>query len=129
MGSGQATIDHCQIENNNSTGQGFGVGVNNGKATISDSVIAGHAIGLSLQEGSSGELNVERCTVSNNSGAGISIQSALSHNGTVRVSNSTVTNNGVGFENSSGIFQSRGNNMVRGNGQNTVGTITVVSGT
>ena len=128
--TGAASIDHCLIENNNSTGFGYGVGVAPGaKVTITDSVIAGHSIGLSLQNSTNGELNVERCTVSNNSAAGISIVSVFGPAGTVRVSNSTVTNNGVGFQNSSGTFQTRRNNTVRGNGQDTQGVMSAISGT
>ncbi len=46
-------------------------------------------------------------------------------NGTVRVSNNTVTGNGTGLlQASSGVFESRGNNTIRGNTTETAGTIT-----
>jgi hypothetical protein len=41
----------------------------------------------------------------------------------VTASGNTVTNNTTGFSASSGIFESAGNNAVRNNGNNTVGTI------
>ncbi len=126
---GTMAIDHCRIENNNSTGFGYGVGVSSGaKVSIRDSTVSGHSLGLSLQFASGAELDVDSCMVFNNSAAGISIDS-LSSAGTVRVSNSTVVKNGIGFNNSVGVFQSRGNNTVRGNGNNTQGTITIISGT
>ncbi len=126
---GAMAIDHCRIENNNSTGFGYGVGVSSGaKVSIRDSIVSGHSLGLSLQFSSGAELDVDNCLVFNNAAAGISIDS-VSSAGTVRVSNSTVFNNGIGFKNSIGVFQSRGNNTVRGNGNNTQGTITLISGT
>jgi len=90
--------------------------------------VSGHSLGLSLQFSTGAELDVDNCLVFNNAAAGISIDS-VSSAGTVRVSNSTVINNGIGFKNSVGVFQSRGNNTVRGNGNNTQGTITLISGT
>jgi hypothetical protein len=42
---------------------------------------------------------------------------------TIRVSNSTVTNNGVGFNNAAGTFASRGKYTVDGNGTNLIGVL------
>jgi hypothetical protein len=46
------------------------------------------------------------------------------------VSNCIVTDNVVGLLNSGdpSVLESRGNNTVRGNGTDTVGTITIISG-
>lgn len=127
--NGKMLIDNTRIENNNSTGFGFGVGVAAGaKVTIRDSTVAGHSVGLSLQFATGAVLTVEDCVITNNSFAGISID-ALESAGTVRVSNSLVTQNGKGFNNSIGVFESRGNNTVRGNTTNTSGPITTFSGT
>ncbi len=126
---GKMLIDNTRIENNNSTGFGYGVGVSAGaKVTIRNSTVAGHSVGLSLQLSTNAVLTVEDCVVSNNASAGIAIVS-LESAGTVRVSNSLVTQNGIGFQNATGVFESRGNNTVRGNTTNTSGTITVFSGT
>lgn len=126
---GKMLIDNTRIENNNSTGFGYGVGVAPGaKVTIRNSTVSGHSIGLSLQLSTGAVLTVEDCVVTNNSFAGISISSDKSA-GTVRVSNSLVTQNGIGFQNATGTFESRGNNTVRGNTTNTSGTITVFPGT
>jgi len=50
---------------------------------------------------------------------------AADNNGTVRASNHTVSLNLNGLtQNGSGVFESRGNNTVRGNTTETSGTIT-----
>ena len=74
-------------------------------------------------------MNIESSVASNNGFSGIAAFS-----GTVRVSNSTVTNNGLfGFDttNNGSTFESRGNNTVAGNnggGAQISGTITVITG-
>jgi len=53
-----------------------------------------------------------------------------SRTGVVTISNSIVTNNSdTGLKLLSGSIQSAGNNIVRRNGTNTSGAITVISGT
>jgi nitrous oxidase accessory protein NosD len=87
----RASIDHCRIEDN-------GVGLivfQNAKVTIRDSVAAGNTYaGLRTDsaEGATGELNVERCMISNN-GTGI----FAGGGSVVRVANSTITDNGIGL--------------------------------
>lgn len=127
--SGRMLIDNTRIENNNSTGFGFGLGVSAGaKVTIRGSTVSGHSVGLSLQLSNNAVLTVEDCVIFNNKDAGIAIVS-IEPGGTVRVSNSVVTQNGIGFSNNTGVFESRGNNTVRGNTTNTSGPITSYSGT
>lgn len=127
---GRVLIDNTRIENNNSTGTGFGVGVPAGaKVTIRNSTVAGHSVGLSLQISTNAVLTVEDCVIFNNTDAGIAIVGLNADGGTVRVSNSVVTQNGKGFSNVEGVFESRGNNTVRGNMTNTSGPITLISGT
>ncbi len=62
-------------------------------------------------------MNVENCLVTNNGGTGIfSYQNGGTT--TVRVSNTTVTDNATGVANFVGQILSRGNNTVEGNGAN-----------
>lgn len=123
---GVATIDHCWFEDNG----GFGVGVSlYARVTITDSVVSGNGYGLALDFAENSELNIERCVVSNNLGSGIQVNALKNPGGTVRVSNSTITDNGeYGFYNYGGTFESRGNNTVRGHTYNTAGTITIIPG-
>jgi hypothetical protein len=70
------------------------------------------------------ELNIESCVVSNN-GSGVTAQSNSTGIATVRISNSTVTDNNTGLFNvaAPALILSRGNNTVEGNTTNTTGTI------
>ena len=71
---------------------------------------------------------LNRVTVANN-GAGVAAD-LVSGSVTVTVSNSTVTGStNTGLSNGAATFRSLGNNVVRDNGTDTTGTITVVSGT
>jgi len=74
----------------------------------------------------SGVLSLDNCESSNND---VGVESGNS--GTATVSNSLVTNNvSYGFRQTlNGVFNSLGNNTVRHNGINTIGTINIVSGT
>jgi len=124
-----ASLSHVWLENG---GNGLILTVG-AVASISNSVISGNALpGIIVAFGA--DLNVESCLVANNGniispdiGAGILAEDG----GTVLVSNSTVTNNATyGFyEQTSGTFDTRGNNTVAGNGTApTFGTITPVGG-
>lgn len=127
--AGKVLIENTRIENNNSTGTGFGLGVSSGaKVTVRGSTVSGHSVGMSLQLSTGAVLTVEDCVIFNNKDAGIAIVS-IEPAGTVRISNSVVTQNGVGLQNAAGVFESRGNNTVRGNTTNTNGAITTFSGT
>jgi hypothetical protein len=66
----------------------------------------------------------------NAGGSGIKADSDLGGPATLRISNSTVTANGIGLQNfgSPALLLSRGDNTVEGNQQNTSGTIGSYSG-
>jgi parallel beta helix pectate lyase-like protein len=123
VGEGVASLDRVTLEGNG----GDGLEVNNGTVSITNSVASGNASdGIIADAGSSftAEVNVESCLVANNLGSGI-----VSNGGgtnTVRVSNSTVTDNATYglFASSPAVLQSRVNNTVEGNGTNTLGTTT-----
>ena len=83
---------------------------------------------LAMAQATTAELSCEEC-VSSNNGYGFAV--ILSGGAaTIRVSHSTATNNtSNGFvQSSTGVFESLGNNLVRGNtGGDTSGTITVIA--
>ena len=119
--AGRASVDHVRLEQNVSVGlQASGSGT---QVSIANSVASGNINGFT--GGTGAELNIEACLMANNNGSGI-----WSHTGaTVRVSNSTVTNNGTGLRvNPDSTLKSRGNNTVDGNTPNVNGTITPFSG-
>lgn len=132
-----ASVYNCRVEAN-----GYGIVVNqNARVTVRDTISAGNVnMGFyAIGGGSAGapRLDIENCvasnnndgviagfspnepsvnvsnsTVTNNTGSGI--QSFV---GTIRVSGSTVTHNGIGlFACCGGVLQSRGNNTVEANG-------------
>ena len=91
------------------------------KVSIRDSVVSGNGFGLHSE---TGELNIDNCLAAKNVDGGV----IAANGGVVRISNSTVTDNGQGLsQQGSGILYSRGNNTVEGNTQDTVGTITPYS--
>lgn len=102
----QASIDHCRVENNE-----FGVySASSASTTVNESVLSGQTLAGAGAIGT-GELNLESCLVANN-GFGI-----ISNAGTtVRVSNTTVTDNETGLDAIGGNLLSRSNNTVEGNG-------------
>ncbi len=122
-GSLNAVIEHCQAENN--AGIGFDM-EGNGHFTIRDTVSASNGNDgyyIYAPPATNIDVTLESCTASNNSGDGVLAQNA---GATVRVSNSTVTDNvAYGFDNILGAtFQSRQNNTVEGNvGGQTSGSI------
>ncbi len=105
-----------------------GLFVSSGKASIADSVASGNtSVGIEAGAPSpsfTAEVNVESCLVANNAGNGIVSGPATTN--TVRVSNSTVTDNATfGLEAESlGVLLSRTDNTVEGNGTDTSGTST-----
>src|SRR5262249_10520223 len=91
------------------------------KVSIRDSVSSGNGIGFHSE---TGELNIDNCLASKNVDGGV--ESA--NGGVVRVSNSTITDNGQGLsQQGTAILYSRGNNTVEGNTQDILGTITSYS--
>lgn len=99
----------------------------NGVLTIDHSTAAHNGqTGFLSQGGLTAILNADYCTATNNGNAGFSAGGGS--NVTVRVSNSTATDNAIGFDKQNvSIFESYGNNRVRGNMTNTYGAITTVS--
>ena len=119
---GLASLDRVTLANNLN-----GLFVTSGKVSVANSVVSGNENqGIWAMATSTAEINVESCLVANNS-FGIGILSDAGTN-TVRVSDSTVTDNGTGLAaNSPGVLLSRSNNTVGGNGTPTSGTITPFS--
>ena len=114
-GSPKGSLDRCRLE-----GNGGGLIMTRGSVTIRDSVASGNSIGFQAVFASApSDLNIESCLAANNSAVGISSVTTT----TVRVSDTTVTNNATGLEHASGgVMLSRSNNTVEGNG--TDGTFT-----
>lgn len=108
-GSASLVLDRCRFSGNN-----LGVSIHDGtKATASETVFTGQlggAVGAALFGAGPVEFNLEDCVISNN-GVGIVSNGAL-----VRVSNSTLTNNGTALQTfNSGSIDSRSNNTLQGN--------------
>ena len=83
---------------------------------------------LASAAGTTAELSCEECVASNND-SGFVVFATAGGVATIRVSRSTATNNTTyGFTQvGTGVFESLGNNLVRGNANgNTSGTITVI---
>ncbi len=117
-GTGPDSLSHVWLENN----IGYGL-LGGGPITISNSVISGNygGGGIATDE-TTGEINIESCQISNN------YEGIESSEGTVRVSNSTVTDNiNGGLVQDGGVFDSRQNNTVAGNHPDASGTITPLS--
>lgn len=135
----RASIDRCRFEKNGFAGV---VASTRAKAVVRDSVASGNGTTLEGHgmiasspfgdgPGSSGiELSIENSVMSYNATYGVSADCFGGAAGSVvRLSHSTVTNNGTGIRHCNGTFLSRGNNTVSGNGTNTSGTITPLAGT
>lgn len=125
LGTVRAAIDHCRAENN--SGVGFFASAR-AQVTVSHSVAAGNSnsgfLAFFNMPEATAEMNADQCVAINNSTGFSSLDT-----GVMRVARSTATNNNTGFMNlSGGTFESLGDNLVRGNTNNTVGTITVVPG-
>jgi hypothetical protein len=118
-GTSLVSVDRSRFEG---TTAGCGVSVaTGGKAVVRNAVAAGNSSGLCASGG--GSVDVQRTLASNNTGSGVTVTGAAS----ARVSQSAVLNNGTGFDNSGGTFESLGNNLVAGNGLDTSGVITVIA--
>src|SRR5262249_18378674 len=114
-GTAVATIDHVRLEG--STPDGLDVRAGS-KGTIRHTMAFGNGTGFLVFSGAAAvasELNVENCVVSNNN-AGIEAAQGFGAV-TVRVSNSTVTDNLTGLSalGTMPFLLSRGNNTVEGN--------------
>jgi len=122
-GPAVAVIDRVRVEGNNTDGISVLIGA---QVTVRNSVFSANGIAMLALASSFGsaELNIERCVVSNNA-IGVRSTSDFNFVSTVRISNSTVTDNSIGLQNigALAVFLSRLNNTVRGNGSDTSGTI------
>jgi hypothetical protein len=146
-GTALAVIEQIRLEGN--TGEGLHC-ADGSQVTIRNAIVSGSANarsrnGLPVQlnvdrcvtsnnntgirasgdSAASVEINVESCTVSSNSGAGVFAQGTSTGVTTIRISNSLVTDNMIGLASgaSPAAVLSRGNNTVEGNGTDTSGTI------
>lgn len=128
QGTARAGIDGCRFERNG----GFAVsGFGNARITTSNSVM--HENFIAFTNGMVGdfgiEMNIENCVAAyGSSGMYVTNTGAV-----MRVSNSISVNHAnIGFGvNMGAVFETRGNNMVRGNGTNifnNMGTMTVLGG-
>jgi hypothetical protein len=125
------SIERCLLDKNIEAGLFVQEGT---RASIRNSVASsGNFIGVSATPSGgslTAELNIDTCLISNNIGSGSVGVSAGGFSGsaaTIRISNSTVTNNGIGLQQlMGGSILSRGNNTVEGNTtadtQGTIGT-------
>ena len=127
-GTVRASIDNCRSERNF---HGFFASLNS-RVTINRSVASGNSdIGfyaISNISGTTTELSCEECVASNNID-GFLVSTSSGGVATMRVSHSTATNNAFGFvQSGTGVFNSLGNNLVRGNtSMDTSGTITPIT--
>lgn len=123
--SASATLERVRFEGNFDAllvGDGAKATVRN--STASHNTDAFQAFSRSS---ASSDLNIENCLAASNSGSGVLVGTSSTGFATVRVSNSTLTDNGTGLKNlggsDNGRILSRGNNTVEGNGTDTSGTI------
>jgi hypothetical protein len=122
-GTAIATVERVRLEGC-ATGLVAGSG---SKVTVRNSVASNNEAGFSAFGGPAPvELNLEKCEASNNSNGVVAENQGIATI-TVRVSNSTVTNNTfAGLHNTtgaSGVIFSRGNNTIVGNAMDTIGAI------
>jgi len=139
----------CQIERFSDAG--ITIHADNARVYISNTTVRGNGLhGVHIETTSSGaRLTISNSRFENNANAGIFLNgtggsqvtiehSVLSGNGArglfvgnggiARISNSMVTDNGTGLEQSIGTLQSRGNNTVAGNNTDTSGAIDPING-
>jgi Right handed beta helix region len=102
-------VDGSRMERNQ-----IGLFLVNGKGGVVRSLFAQNELGAAV--GGSGTLAIDQSEASNNSSAGFYTEGL----GTIRVLNSTATANATGFRKLGGasVFESFGNNVVRGNTTN-----------
>jgi hypothetical protein len=117
-----AAVDQVRLER---CGEGLSAGKGS-TVTVRNSVASGNGNGFDAGAlGGTVELNLDNCIASNNSAIGIVVSSVSGGFATVRVSNSTITDNAVGLSSSGSgaVLLSRGNNTVEGNATDISGAI------
>jgi hypothetical protein len=123
-GAVRASIDQSRLEGNQ---DGLRV-AQGGKASVRNSVASGNSDAGFLASCAAGtcELNIDSCLIANNV-TGVSANGVSGGVGTVRISDSEVTNNGTGLlQQGGGVLQSSGTNSVEGNSTaNVTGTLGV----
>jgi hypothetical protein len=116
-GKGPGFVEHCRLEGN---GDGLDV-IGGSRATVRNSLVEGSNTGFDAESpngASAAELNIENCVVTNCFFGIMALRTSTGGAVTVRVSNSTVTDNQFGLLTSgtgSVVILSRGNNTVEGN--------------
>jgi hypothetical protein len=119
-GTALVSVDRSRFEG---TSGGCGVETQpGGEAAVRNSVLSGNQHGLCVT--GTGSIDVQKSQAANNAGSGLRVTGG----GAGRVRGSVFTDNAIGLENVSSILESLGDNLVQGNGADTSGTITVVSG-
>jgi len=113
---GRISVDHSQFEHNEN-----GIHLAAGAATVKDSTFSGHSI-VAVGAAGTGEVNVDESLIAGND-EGVTVFSG----GTVRVSGSILTGNGIGLLNLGGTIESWGNNALRANASDSQGTIATVA--
>jgi len=113
---GRLSVDHSQFEHNEN-----GIHLAAGAATVKDSTFSGHSI-VAVGAAGTGEVNVDESLIAGND-EGVTVFSG----GTVRVSGSILTGNGIGLLNLGGTIESWGNNALRANASDSQGTIATVA--
>ena len=129
-GKAVAAIDHVRLEGNRL----YGLEALDGSiVTVRDSLASDNGTGFAANSsaGAPVQLYIENCVASNNRGTGGTgiLSFALDAVVSVKVSNSTVTNNSIGLQTVGplAVLLSRGNNTVEGNTTATSGTISSFS--
>ena len=132
----KVSVDKSRFENtsgaDSSSVLGHGIYVSDrSKVTVRNSVATGNSGAGFVAEGDGADIAVDNCEVSNNKNGIVASNNFGTGGGAAAVSNTVVTyNSGTGFlQSSTAVFNSFGNNVVRRNGTNTGGTISVVTGT
>lgn len=144
---GKATINHCTVSSNPSVTYGtYGIYLRgaNTEAAISDSNLLNNYFAIKVDTGARG--GAHNVTITNcNAGVYVDVGefnadnlhvrstinavTATGSGSTVRLASSTITGSARGmYQCCGGVFESLGNNMVRGNTADVAGTITVIAG-
>jgi hypothetical protein len=119
----------ASLERTRLLGNHYGLFVDSrARVSLKWSIAAGNEFGVVATSGdtAASELTIEECVLSNNNSYGAAAFSGMSGGvGTVRISDSVVTNNNRGLvQQPSGVLLSRGNNTVEANKtSDTLGTI------
>jgi hypothetical protein len=116
-GAPDVSVDNARFENS----ANCAVIVFQGVANVLRSIATGSEFGFCAVGGT---VNVEGSMASGNNSDGF----VVNNGGVLRATKCIATRNGVGFDNAGSTFESLGDNLVRGNGTNVNGTITVVAG-